>query len=79
MVKITPPSITATKDAGADSSKASVESDWNLVQRKGRRKMARGQKKSLGTFRGVKGTLDAYIGRCDMSVDANILKKYFQD
>ena len=41
--------------------------------------MIRGQKKSFGTFRGVKGTLDVYIGRCDMSVDANILKKYIQD
>ena len=79
VVKITPPSITATIDTGVDSSKASVDSDCNLVQRKGRRRMIRGQKKSLGTFRGVKGTLDVYIGRCDMSVDANILKKYIQD
>lgn len=52
---------------------------WQVVRRKKKREHITGLKKTDGTFKGIGRTLDVFIGRCDLSVDSNIIKNYISN
>ena len=49
---------------------------WQLVQRKNKRDVIKGNKKSGNVFKGITRSVDLYIGRCDPSVSVEAIRQY---
>ena len=66
-----------TDEKGIDVSEAGDDQSqqWQVAQSK-RKEVIKGVKRPGGALRGVKGTADLYIGRCDTSVSEDDIRKY---
>lgn len=55
------------------------QGEWQVVNRKNKREVIKGQRKSISTIKAVKQTADLYVGRCDPSVTEEALKNYINN
>jgi len=72
------PSSRSTSGGLVDLSGGSANENWTVVNRSRKSELIRVERPVEGNLRGVGGTLDLYVGRCDASVNCQILKSYIE-
>ena len=55
------------------------DNHWEVVQRRKRRNFVSGSRKADSAFRGVVGSRDLYVGRCQPSVSCDVILNHIED